>query len=318
MSANPFTADPAIRKRLESIDESTRNALRAAARSALPGNEATGKNRGGVLDAQVVATLVSRFELDSVRDLMLLLLGEAERFANPGISGFHVGAVGLEADTGNLILGGNVEFPGLHLGYTLHGEGFVFTRAMSRGRDVEVIAIGEAHPCAHCRQCLAEYAASDRLQLIDPLGHTLTMAQLYPWPFDPAYLGERGAVPGKVLWPDLGFNNQANRPLADKLLDAGRRSHTPYSKAPAALLLGLKGGQHVIGIAIESVAFNPTIQPVQAAVVDLLAHGFSYSDITGALLGAVADGPVDYAKSTNDLLASIAPAVSLETLEWSA
>ena len=28
--------------------------------------------------------------------------------------------------------------------------------------------------------------------LIDPLGHRLTMAELYPWPFDPGYLGEPG------------------------------------------------------------------------------------------------------------------------------
>lgn len=317
MSANPFVADPAVPARLGQVEAKAREELRAAARQVLAARKTTpAHNLGGVLLAAEAHDLMARFTLTSIRDLMCLLLETAQDYAHPAISDFHVGAVGLEAGSGSLILGGNVEFPGAHLGFTLHGEGFVFTRAMSRGTDIAVIAIGEAHPCAHCRQCLSEYAASAALELIDPLGHTLTLAQLYPWPFDPAYLGERGAVPGRQLWPDLAFIEEAPTPAAQQLLARGRQSHSPYSKSPGALTLHLKDGQSVTGFAIESVAFNPTIHPVQAALIDLIAHGYAYDDITGATLGTVRGGAVDYAASTRELLSRIAPQAPLLVLGW--
>ncbi len=313
MSNNPFAADPSVPSRLQSLGETLADSVRKAAEEALAQTPHKG---GGVLSANDAEGLIGRFGLRSIRELMLLLLDSAQGFSRPLISDFHVGAVGLESETGNLILGGNVEFPGTHLGYTLHGEGFVFTRAMNRGRNVSVIAIGEAHPCAHCRQCLAEYAASDRLELIDPLGHTLTMAQLYPWPFDPAYLGERGAVPGRQLWPDLHFHTHTDSPLEARLLATGKKSHSPYSKCPGAVVLTLSDGNEVAGAAIESVAFNPTIQPLQAALVDLIAHGYAYDDIVGAALGTVRGGAVDYAAATAELLSAIAPKAKLTVLGW--
>ena len=317
MSINPFASDPAVAARLAAVGPEARQALFARVQSALSAHNRQPESQdGGVLTADIAAELVAAFGLPSVHDLMCLLLHVAKDIARPSISGFHVGAVGLEAETGHLILGGNVEFPGTHLGFTLHGEGFVFTRAMNRGTNISVIAIGEAHPCAHCRQCLAEYAASEKLELIDPLGHRLTLAQLYPWPFDPDYLGESGAVPGRELWPALKFDENATSPVAETLLAWGRRSHSPYSKCPGAVLLHLKDGNVVSGHAIESVAFNPTIHPVQAAMVDLLAHGYAYSDIAGASLGTVRGGDVDYTASTRELLDRIAPGAPLLVLGW--
>ncbi|WP_051960629.1 hypothetical protein [Devosia riboflavina] len=317
MSVNPFAADPAVPARLGAVGPEARQTIAMRVKAAISAHDRKpAGNDGSVLAAGIATELVAEFGLASVRDLMCLLLDVAKDIASPSISDFHVGAVGLEAETGNLILGGNVEFPGTHLGFTLHGEGFVFTRAMSRGTNISVIAIGEAHPCAHCRQCLAEYAASEKLELIDPLGHTLTLAQLYPWPFDPNYLGESGAVPGRELWPGLTFDEDAGSPVADTLLAKGRRSHSPYSKCPGAVLLHLQDGNMVAGHAIESVAFNPTIHPIQAAMVDLLAHGYAYSDIVGASLGTVRGGDVDYTVSTRELLSRIAPGVPLLVLGW--
>ncbi|WP_338723320.1 hypothetical protein [Devosia sp. XK-2] len=317
MSSNPFSADPAIPERLAALGEHARQSVQAAIQDYLQkAHFDAAENDGGVLPNALAEELIVRFGLSSIRELMLLLLDVAQQYAAPAISDFHVGAVGLEAETGNLILGGNVEFPGTHLGYTLHGEGFVFTRAMSRGTNISVIAIGEAHPCAHCRQCLAEYAASDGLELIDPLGHTLTMAQLYPWPFDPAYLGERGAVPGRALWPNLtpaGDQDKVPAPL----LRAGALSHSPYSKCPAAVVLTMRDGAQYAGFAIESVAFNPTIQPLQMAMVNLLAHGQSAHDIVSVDLGTVSGGDVDYSRSTQELLGAIAPSAALRIYGWS-
>lgn len=265
-------------------------------------------NRGGIVDKAEVERLIVHFGLAGVEELMLLALLAARQIARPPISDFHVGAVGLETETGNLVLGGNVEFPGTHLGTTIHGEGFVFTRAFSRGTSIGIIAIGEAHPCAHCRQYLSEFTATRDLRLIDPLGHDLTMAQLYPWPFDPDYLGETGADPALKPW-----SLSAGSTL---LREAGERAHTPYSKCPSAVVLTLRDGTQVRGSAIESVAFNPSMPPLQAALIDLLAHGRSYDEIVGAELGTVAAGAVDYSRATAELLARVAPGVSLDVIAW--
>lgn len=308
MSHNPFTADAAIRARIDDLSARIGADVAAAVHQSLRGHHHPASNLGGVLERPDVDRLVAEFNLTGVEDLMLLALSAAREIAHPPISDFHVGAVGLETETGNLVLGGNVEFPGTHLGYTVHGEGFVFTRAFSRGTSIRTIAIGEAHPCAHCRQYLSEFAATRYLTLIDPLGHRLTMAQLYPWPFDPDYLGETGAVPGKKLW-----TLAADDPV---LREAGERAHTPYSKCPGAVVLTLTDGSKVCGSAIESVAFNPTMGPLQAALIDLIAHGRSYGDIVSAKLGTVCGGHVDYSMSVDELLGGVAPHATLEVINW--
>lgn len=317
MSQNPFRVDPGIRSRQERLAASVGTQITDEITCLISGRAAQPeRNDGSVLLKQQADELIARYQLASVEELMLLALGAAKTIARPPISSFFVGAVGLERETGNLILGGNVEFPGTHLGFTIHGEGFVFTRAASRGTTIETIAIGEAHPCAHCRQYISEFVTSRELTLIDPLGHRLTMAQLYPWPFDPDYLGEIGAIAGAV---DAGLNLAPNdwpATIADRLLDAGRRAHAPYSKCPGAVVLALRDGQMVSGFSIESVAFNPTMGPLQAAMINLIAHGYEASDIAEAALGTRLGGNVDYSVSVTELLGKIAPRAPLNIVGW--
>ena len=304
MSRNPFVADATIADRIARYPQDVIAALAATAPELI---------QDGIMASEDAAALMARFGIAEVSDLMLLLLGLAKSYARPPISHFEVGAVGLEAESGHLIFGGNVEFPGTHLATTLHGEGFLATRAFNRGARLNMIAIGEAHPCAHCRQFLSEFAGGPDLLLIDPLGHRLRLGELYPWPFDPAYLGETGAVAGAINWPTL-HAREGEAPT--ELMAAGRRAHAPYSRCPGAVVLRLRDGAFVTGAAIESVAFNPTITPIQAAIVDLLALGYRYTDIESATLGCVVGGAVDYGQSTAELLAAIAPGVSLTVVDW--
>ena len=317
MSRNPFVANTEIRLRQERLAASVGTAVSTAIAALVSGRkDALGRNDGLVLPMQQAADLIGRYGLAGVEDLMLLALDTARTVAQPPISEFFVGAVGLERETGNLILGGNVEFPGTHLGFTIHGEGFVFTRAASRGTTISTIAIGEAHPCAHCRQYLSEFQSSRELVLIDPLGHRLTMAELYPWPFDPDYLGEAGFVPGK-MHPEMPLGeNVLPQIIADRLLDAGQRAYAPYSKCPGAVVLALNDGNTVAGFAIESVAFNPTMGPMQAAMIGLIAHGYGASDIAEAALVTRIGGHVDYSLSASELLGKLAPSAPLSIVGW--
>ncbi len=295
MSLNPFAADPAVPVRLAAMPAATRAAVQGLI------SQAT----AGIIPAAAVSAAGV-----NVRDAMRLLVEPARAFAHPPISGFFVGAVGLERDTGNLILGGNLEFPGTHLGLTVHGEGFVATRAFHRGMALSAIAIGEAHPCAHCRQYLSEFSWASDLDLIDPLGHSLRLSQLYPWPFDPAYLGQDGALPGHER--PLAFDDSGPA----ELLSAGRRAHAPYSNCPGAVLLALADGTKLTGCSIESVAFNPTMQPAMAALIELAAHGRDPGDIRAIWLGTVRSGAVDYTASTIELMARVAPGVPVTVTGW--
>jgi cytidine deaminase len=310
LSVNPFSSDAAVPERLATIDRDRGNAVRTSLRAALAATRRDlAGNMGGVVPGDVAASIADQNSI-SWDELMLLGLGAAEDFSRPPISDFHVGAIGRETGTGNLVFGGNLEFPGAPITNTVHGEGFVFCRSFSRGTTIETIAIGEAHPCAHCRQFLSEFAAARDLILIDPLGHRLTMAQLYPWPFDPAYLGQTGIVPGTEYASHLEAANSVLRTV-------GRRSYTPYGKGPAAVVLTTKDGHAVTGAVIESVAFNPTMTPLQTALIDLYAHGFSNDDIAFAILGATPGASVDYVSAVTALLISVAPGVTLDVQAWS-
>jgi len=318
VSVNPFKADPAVGEQLAWLENDRGDAIRGEVGDALTnrGKADPIENMGGVLPKQAADRIAGGNGI-TIETLMLLSLGVANGYARPRISSFTVGAVGLESETGNLVFGGNLEFPGANIANTVHAEGFVFARAFSRGTSIKTIAIGEAHPCAFCRQFLSEFAATQALTLIDPLGHRLTMAELYPWPFDPAYLGETGLVPGTIYAPHLALGANSLAPqVAELLTDAGRRAYAPYSKCPGAVVLQLRDGNLVAGSSIESVAFNPTIAPMQAALIDLLMQGYTYAEISAAALGTVVGGAVDYTNSTAELLAAIAPEATLELVDW--
>ena len=267
-----------------------------------------------VLPGRAAAAIVERFGLAS-DDLLLHLLPLAGAVARAPISGFRVAAVGRVAGSGDVLLGGNLEWPGASLHHTVHAEGFVAVRAWQRGGSLETLAVTEAHPCAHCRQVLAEFAASAGLVLIDPLGHRLDLDRLYPWPFDPAVLDQPGAGPGPGTRPDLRLPADLPPGVASLLGAAGRRAHAPYSGCPAAVVLEVEGAL-TAGAGLESVAFNPTLSALQTALVALVAGGRDPARIARAWLAQVPAGKVDLAASTRELLAAVAPGATLTVVGW--
>ena len=272
---------------------------------------------GSIITADAAAELVTRYGLASTAELALLALPVAGAMARPPISGFRVAAVGIEAETGDLLLGGNVEFPGSELTTTIHAEGFVAIRARNRGQTLATLALPEAHSCAHCRQTLSEAAAADGLTLIDLAGDSLTLADLYPWPFRPAALGVTGDTAGLVAWPDLSY--VASPPpseIAASLLDAGSRAHAPYSGAPSAAVLRTADGQvHATGC-VESVAFNPSFSALQTALVEVIAAPQEPAAIVEGWLGATEGGSVDPEPGFRALLRAIAPNASAHVARW--
>ena len=269
------------------------------------------------IPAAEAAVLMERHAITSVVELAFLALPLADAMARPGISGFRVAAVGIEGESGDLLLGANVEFPGSDLTTTIHAEGFVALRARHRGRTLVTLAVREARPCAHCRQTLAEAASSDGLRIVDPHGNDRALEELYPLAFRPAALGMDGDTAGRVAWPDLAY---AGTPPADDiaiaLLEAGTRAHAPYSAAPSAVALRTADGRAFAAGCVESVAFNPSISALQAALVEVVAAGIDPALIVDAWLGATENGAIDPEPGFRSLLHAVAPAATAKVVRW--
>jgi cytidine deaminase len=270
-----------------------------------------------VVPAAAAAELVGRHRLASSEELALLALPVARSLAHAPISGYLVAAVGIEAETGDLVLGANLEFPGTDLGTTVHAEGFVPLRVRRRGRTLGVLALASARPCAHCRQTLAEAAGAHRLLLIDLDGNRRTLDDLYPLAFRPDALGIEADAPRAERWPGLAIDAEAAPPdVARALSEAGATAHAPYSKAPSAVALRLDDGRILSAGCFESVAFNPTITAAQAAMVELAATLADGSHVTGAWLARQPGAPVDPEPGFRALVGAVAPHAGLRVVDW--
>jgi cytidine deaminase len=312
----PFPADAAFALRMASLGPGVGPSVEADVRTLLAGVPGDPRD-ASVIPAAAAASLVARHDLASVDELSLLALPVAAELARPAISGYRVPAVGIEAESGDLVLGGNLEFPGSELGATIHAEGFVALRARRRGSVVGTLAVSEAHPCAHCRQTLTEAAGSAALRIIDPLGHALTLDDLYPWPFTPAALGIEADSPSRVRWPDLAFvGAEPPAAIAAELLAVGRRAHAPYSGAPSAVVLSVRPTGMVGAGCVESVAFNPSIGALQAALVELAAARIDTSHIAEGWLARTDGGTVDPGPGFRALLRAVAPEATAHVVSW--
>jgi cytidine deaminase len=312
----PFPPDPRRATRNAELLARCRAPFADALESGLAGGWRDARHPAAVVGADAVAELVDAFDLEGPEEAAVLALESARALARAPVSGYRVGAVGLVPE-GDLLLGGNLEWPSASIWQTVHGEGWVTLLARARETRVTTLVTSQARPCAHCRQVLAEVAGSDELVLVDPPGRRLRLPDIYPWPFAPADLGTAGAVAGEGAFPHLGLAGEDTPDLiAAALVGAGRRGHAPYSGCAAACVLVLADGVTVPGTVLESVAFNPTIGPVQDALVGLLAAGRSSGDIAEAWLGVGRDAAIGHEMMARDLLSAAAPGAAVHVRYW--
>ncbi|XP_006408874.2 cytidine deaminase 1, partial [Eutrema salsugineum] len=265
----------------------------------------------------------------SVLQLLPSLVKPAKSFARPPISKFHVGAVGL-GSSGRIFLGVNVEFPGLPLHHSIHAEQFLVTNLNLNGeRQLRYFAVSAA-PCGHCRQFLQEIrdAPEIRLQITDPNATVdsdadpdgfLCLGSILPHRFGPEDLLEKNFPlildhhDNKLTIPDLDSISNGNTDSSDELkrtaLAAANRSYAPYSLCPSGVSLVDCDGKVYRGWYMESAAFNPSLGPVQAAMVDYVANGGGggYERIIGAVLVEKEDAVVRQENTARLLLQTISP-----------
>jgi cytidine deaminase len=268
-----------------------------------------------VIPAAAVDGLMRQMGLATLEALMLALLPEAQALARPVISGFRVGAVGRARPSGDLVLGANVEFHGGTAADTIHAEQFLFSRAYHRDASLDLIAVS-ARPCGHCRQFMAEFDGRETLTILDPGGDRLSLAQMLPWSFTPADLGEPGARAASGTAREVDADAFIDPALRHALATAGGRAYAPYSRAPSAVALRLADGTLISGAAIENAAYHPGLPPLQAALINLVASDRDYGDIVQAVLGMAPDAALDHSGATRRLLGRIAPHARCDIVTW--
>jgi cytidine deaminase len=255
---------------------------------------------GGYLPAAVVDRIVaSGIPLEQ---LMLALIPMAKTFAIPPISNFYVGAV-AHGLSGSLYFGANYEFPGQALSFTVHGEQAATAHAISFGETgIDLLAVSAA-PCGYCRQFLYELTTASKLLIILPNTPTTPLTALLPNAFGPQDVG----VTAALMSPQShGMTLPSPDELTQAALDAANSSYAPYSFSYAGVALKTGDGQIYTGGVAENAAFNPSMSPLEAAVVTLTINGRKkYSDITDAVLVEAANSQASQISATRDVLSTM-------------
>jgi cytidine deaminase len=213
---------------------------------------------------------------------MLRLLPVAQRHAMPGISRFPVGCV-AEGSSGSLYLGANLEYPGTALGFTVHAEQAATINAWQSGEEgLESIAVSAA-PCGYCRQFLYELTTADRLVVHVAGEESRLLTELLPAAFGPADLD----VEATLMSPHdhrLVLDPPSDDPLTLEALEAANASYAPYSQGYAGVALETESGAVYMGRYAENAAFNPSVAPLEAALVMRVLDGRADDAVTRAVL----------------------------------
>lgn len=274
-----------------------------------------------MLPASRVEELKEEFDI-STDDLLRALITPASALARPPISSFHVGAAGI-GGSGALYVGCNLEFAKLPLYNSVHAEQFLLVNALHHGETaLKKLAISAA-PCGHCRQFFSELACADSIKFLF-FGGSYSLGQLLPMRFKPIDLLDSKETPlllqpqhHKVAfsqdskqqiraWEDAGEKQLVE--AAYEALKECEKSYSPYSRCPAgAAILTSDGGVYAGGY-IESAAYNPSMLPLQSAIIDAVIDGMPcYSEMKGAILVEVDGGPVQHRKTMEVNVSQIAP-----------
>jgi len=261
------------------------------------------KLRGHIPAADVDSVLEG--ENWPVEKLMMELLPVAQTYSQSPISQYRVGAI-VRGGSGSLYLGTNIEVPGQVLGFAVHGEQAAVANAfMHEEHGLTTLAV-TAPPCGHCRQFLNELEQSADLKIYVKNETPTTLGALLPASFGPGNLNVRDRL-FKGTKADLKMIAPTADMLSTAALDAARKAYAPYTKAWAGVAILSLSKVVYTGSYIESAAYNPSLSPLQTALVGLVMSGEKLSNIYSAVLVEMEKAPISQRSATQAVLDSIAP-----------
>ncbi len=270
------------------------------------------------LSAADVRALAAERALPLDALVLELLLPWAAAYARPRISKFGVGAIALGL-SGGLYAGANLEFLGESLSLSIHAEQAAVYNAWVHGEAGVTMIASTATPCGFCRQFLNELGTATELR-VAVLDHPpATLAGLLPAAFGPRNLGisnrlmEPSGRSLALLQPD------DDDPVTAAALAAACAAYAPYSGTYAGVGLRTADGAVIQGRYAENAAFNPTLSPMQGALITLALAGRPDAVVEEAVLVEAAeratsrpDQPAASQRaSAAAVLAAVAPNVPL-------
>ena len=283
----------------------------------------------------------------SAAELLPRLVSPVRVVALPPISSFRVGAAALGV-SGAVYLGCNLEFKGLPLNSAVHAEQCAVTLARRAAEGALTHLATSAVPCGHCRQWLYELPGAEKLVCLggpasagaEGVRAPRALSALLPDAFGPDSLLPGGGR--RLLGPrhngvqldakgraKLAEWRKAGTPHSLRMVEAAycalaaaNGAHAPYSSCPAgAALVGSGGGKDIhAGGCAESAAFNPTISPLQAALIGAYADGAVGGGegwagrLQDCVLVELGGAGVSYQAQVAATLSAIAPACTLTVL----
>lgn len=247
----------------------------------------------------------------TVAQLMVELIPIARNYAAPvvPISNFQVGSCAM-GQSGDLYLGVNMEFCGDNLSQTVHSEQSSVTNAMCHDeKGIAALAVS-AEPCGACRQYLNELACASDLVITIPNRHAISLDDLLPHAFGPKNLNVDGGM--LVTYEDPLVKPEDNDELIELAWNSANKGYAPYSHCNAGVALQFADGFKTTGWYAENAAFNPSVSPLQAALIMTNASGRKFEDIVrAALVERKLDNNITHVHSTTSLLKALAPQAEL-------
>lgn len=229
--------------------------------------------------------------------LTLTLLPLAAAFSYAAISQFHVGAI-VWGGSGNFYLGANMEFSRQSLSQTIHAEQCAINHAWLHNETSLLGITINASPCGHCRQFMNETSSAQTLRIYLPTSEH-SLPQLLPAAFGPRDLG----ILDGLLQPQ---QHELPQQFTDRLLqaaaEAATQSYAPYSHSYAGVALQTQDGSLFCGRYAENAAFNPSLPPLQSALIMLRMAGYAPEEIQAAALVESRQGQISHLAATQALL----------------
>jgi len=237
------------------------------------------------------------------------------KLAKPPISDYFVTVLGL-GKSGSIYTGVNLEFEKTSLNQAVHGEQFLIVNMRNHGEtEIEEVVLSAA-PCGYCRQFINEIAQDKPISINIPKNKGLKFNELLPHAFGPQDLGETSRLLEPKEFALKESENERTRgdnQLREIAVDAAYKSYAPYTKAISGVAIETESGDVYTGSYLENVAYNPSLSPLQAALVALLAaNKHTYADIKRVVLAEDDTKKVSQEDATSSVLKSIAPKADFE------
>ncbi|RIY31395.1 cytidine deaminase [Psittacicella hinzii] len=231
----------------------------------------------GYISAQQAHELKTEFNLTD-QELYFALLPFATCYAYPVISKFNVGAI-IEDLDGNFYFGGNQEYEGLHMQYTIHAEQCAINHAYCSGaRGIKSIIVNYS-PCGHCRQFINEVNTAKELKIYLPqIPDGAPLSHYLPDSFGPADLDIKERLFDNNHNRSV-FHNSCYDDVKEKVIRQGK-TYSPYSNSEAFVVAATVDRDFFVGRYIENAAFNPSLPAILSAICLVRVYGLSGDKIS--------------------------------------